>query len=151
MCAPLYFPIRIGFGYYTRKEKDMNIPSQLKYTSNDEWIKIDGKIGTMGITDYAQEQLSDIVFVEVVVSVDDEVSKGDSCATVESVKAASDVYMPVSGKIIEVNENLPGTPELINSDPYGAAWMVKIEISDPSELSELLDVAGYQKHIEEKG
>ena len=129
----------------------MNIPSQLKYTSNDEWIKIDGKIGTMGITDFAQEQLSDIVFVEVVVSADDEVSKGDSCATVESVKAAADVYMPVSGKVIEVNEDLPSTPELINSDPYGAAWMVKIEISDPSELSELLDAAGYQKHIEEKG
>lgn len=129
----------------------MNIPSQLKYTSNDEWIKIDGKIGTIGITDYAQEQLSDIVFVEVVVSVDDEVSKGDSCATVESVKAAADVYMPVSGKVIAVNEDLPATPELINSDAYEAAWMVKIEISDPSELSGLLDAAGYQKHIEEKG
>jgi glycine cleavage system H protein len=129
----------------------MNIPSQLKYTSNDEWIKIDGKIGTIGITDYAQEQLSDIVFVEVVVSVDDEVSKGDSCATVESVKAAADVYMPVSGKVIEVNEDLPATPELINSDAYGAAWMVKIEISDPSELSGLLDAAGYQKQIAEKG
>jgi glycine cleavage system H protein len=134
-----------------RKEKNMNIPSQLKYTSNDEWIKIDGKIGTIGITDYAQEQLSDIVFVEVVVSVDDEVSKGDSCATVESVKAAADVYMPVSGKVIEVNEDLSATPELINSDAYGAAWMVKIEFSDPSEFSGLLDAAGYQKHIEEKG
>ena len=129
----------------------MNIPSQLKYTSNDEWIKIDGKIGTIGITDYAQEQLSDIVFVEVVVSVDDEVSKGDSCATVESVKAAADVYMPVSGKVVAVNEDLPATPELINSDAYGAAWMVKIEISDPSELSGLLDAAGYLKHTEEKG
>jgi glycine cleavage system H protein len=129
----------------------MNIPNQLKYTSNDEWIKIDGKIGTIGITDYAQEQLSDIVFVEVVVSVDDEVSKGDSCATVESVKAAADVYMPVSGKVIAVNEDLPATPELINSDAYGAAWMVKIEISDPSELSGLLDAVGYQKHTEEKG
>ena len=129
----------------------MNIPSQLKYTSNDEWIKIDGNIGTIGITDYAQEQLSDIVFVEVVVSVDDEVKKGDNCATVESVKAAADVYMPVSGKVLEVNEDLPGTPELINSDAYGAAWMVKIEISDPGEFSGLLDAVGYQKHIEEKG
>ena len=129
----------------------MNIPNQLKYTSNDEWIKIEGKIGTIGVTDYAQEQLSDIVFVEVVVSVYDEVSKGDSCATVESVKAAADVYMPVSGKVIAVNEDLPAAPELINSDAYGAAWMVKIEISDPSEFSSLLDAAGYQKHIEEKG
>lgn len=129
----------------------MNIPTQLKYTANDEWIKVDGKIGTIGITDYAQEQLSDIVFVEVVVSVDDEVSKGDSCATVESVKAAADVYMPVSGKVIAVNEDLPAAPELINSDAYGSAWMVKIEISNLNELSGLLDAAGYKKHIEEKG
>jgi glycine cleavage system H protein len=129
----------------------MNIPNQLKYTSNDEWIKIDGNIGTIGITDYAQEQLSDIVFVEVVVSVGDQVSKGDSCATVESVKAAADVYMPLSGKVIEVNEDLAGTPEQINSDPYGAAWMVKIEISDPGEIAGLLDAVGYQKHIQEKG
>ncbi len=85
----------------------MNIPTQLKYTSNDEWIKVEGNIGTIGITDYAQEQLSDIVFVEVIVSVNDQVSKGDSCATVESVKAAADVYMPVSGTVLEVNEKLP--------------------------------------------
>ena len=129
----------------------MNVPTQLKYTSNDEWIKIDGNIGTVGITDYAQEQLSDIVFVEVVVSVDDEVSKGDSCATVESVKAAADVYMPVSGTVIAVNEDLPGTPELINSDAFGGAWMVRVKLSNPSELAGLLDAAGYQKHIEEKG
>lgn len=129
----------------------MNIPTKLKYTSNDEWIQIEGNTGTIGITDYAQEQLSDIVFVEVLVSVDDEVSKGDSCATVESVKAAADVYMPVSGKVIAVNEDLPGTPELINSDAYGAAWMVKVELTDPTEVESLLDAAGYQKHIDEKG
>lgn len=129
----------------------MEIPSNLKYTSNDEWIKIEGKVGTVGITDYAQEQLSDIVFVEVIVSVGDEVSKGDSCATVESVKAAADVYMPVSGKIIEINEDLSNTPELINSDPYGAAWMVKVELSNPAELDSLLDSDAYLKHIEEKG
>jgi len=129
----------------------MNIPTQLKYTSNDEWIKVEGNIGTIGITDYAQEQLSDIVFVEVIVSVNDQVSKGDSCATVESVKAAADVYMPVSGTVMEVNEKLPETPELINSDPYEAAWMVKVKLSNLAELNELLDVAGYQKHIEEKG
>lgn len=129
----------------------MNIPTQLKYTSNDEWIKVEGEIGTIGITDYAQEQLSDIVFVEVIVSENDEVNKGDSCATVESVKAAADVYMPVSGTVIAVNEKLPETPELINSDAYGAAWMVKVKLSKPSELDELLDAEGYQKHIEEKG
>jgi glycine cleavage system H protein len=129
----------------------MNIPNLLKYTTNDEWIKIDGNIGTIGITDYAQEQLSDIVFVEVVVSVEDVVKKGDGCATVESVKAAAHVYMPVSGKIIAVNEDLSGTPEMINSDAYGSAWMVKVELSDPAEVAGLLDAAGYQKHIEEKG
>lgn len=129
----------------------MNIPDQLKYTTNDEWIKIEGNVGTVGITDYAQEQLSDIVFVEIVVSVDDVVKKGDSCATVESVKAAADVYMPVSGKIIAVNEDLSATPEMINSDPYGGAWMVKVELSDPSEADNLLDAARYLKNIEEKG
>lgn len=129
----------------------MNIPTHLKYTSNDEWIKVEGNIGTIGITDYAQEQLSDIVFVEVIVTVDNPVSKGDSCATVESVKAAADVYMPVSGTVIEVNEKLPETPELINSDAYGAAWMVKVKLSNLAELDDLLDAAGYQKHIGEKG
>lgn len=128
----------------------MNIPSGFKYTSNDEWIKIDGNIGTVGITDYAQNQLSDIVFVEVVVSVGDKVKKGDTCATIESVKAAADVYMPASGKVVEVNESLPATPEAVNSDPYGAAWMVKVELSDPGELNQLLDAAGYEKHIQEK-
>ncbi len=128
----------------------MNIPSGFKYTSNDEWIKIDGNIGTVGITDYAQQQLSDIVFVEVVVSVGDAVKKGDTCATIESVKAAADVYMPASGKVIEVNESLPATPEAVNSDPYGAAWMVKVELSDPGEVKQLLDAADYEKHIQEK-
>jgi len=128
----------------------VNIPAQLKYTANDEWIKVEGNIGTVGITDYAQQQLSDIVFVEVLASKGDDVKKGDSCATVESVKAAADVYMPVSGKIIAVNEALSASPETINSDPYGEAWMVKLEISSPAELDSLLDAAGYEKHTQEK-
>jgi glycine cleavage system H protein len=128
----------------------MNIPTDLKYTPNDEWIRVEGAIGTVGITDYAQQQLSDIVFVEIVVSVGDTVKKGDTCATVESVKAAADVYMPVSGKIVAVNEALPDTPEVVNSDPYGAAWMVKVELSDPTELDHLMDAAGYEKHLAEK-
>ena len=127
----------------------MNIPGELKYTDNDEWIRVDGNIGVVGITDYAQDQLSDIVYVEVVVAEDEEVGQGDSCATVESVKAASDVYMPVSGKIVAVNDALADTPELINSDPYGEAWMVKVELSDPDELSELLDASAYRNKIEE--
>lgn len=128
----------------------MNIPTDLKYTPNDEWIRVEGNIGTVGITDYAQQQLSDIVFVEIVVSVGDEVKQGDTCATVESVKAAADVYMPVSGKIVAINEALPDSPEVVNSDPYGAAWMVKVELNDPSELDRLMDAAGYEKHLAEK-
>ncbi len=128
----------------------MNIPSNMKYTKNDEWIKVDGKTGTIGITDFAQNQLSDIVFVEIVVGVGDMVKKGDSAATLESVKAAADVYMPVGGKVIAINEALPDTPEKVNSDPYGEAWMVKIEVTDPAELNELLDAAGYEKVCAEK-
>ena len=120
----------------------MNVPSELKYTENEEWIKLEGKVGTVGITDHAQEQLSDIVFVEIVVAVGDEVKQGETCATLESVKAAADVYLPVSGKVVAINEALPDTPELVNRDPYGGAWMVKIELSDPGELGGLMDAAG---------
>jgi len=128
----------------------MNTPTDLKYTQNDEWMRVEGNVGTMGITDHAQEQLSDIVYIEIVAAVDETVSAGDTCATVESVKAAADVYMPVSGKVIEINEALPDAPETINSDPYGAAWMVKIELSDPSELEKLLDAAGYEAYVTSK-
>jgi len=128
----------------------MKIPTNLKYTTNDEWIQVEGKIGTVGITDYAQNQLSDIVFVEIVVAVGDNLAKGDSCATLESVKAAADVYMPVAGKVVAINEALPEKPETVNSDPFGEAWMVKIEISEPNELSELLDPVAYEKQLKEK-
>jgi glycine cleavage system H protein len=128
----------------------MNFPTDLKYTKNDEWVRVEGNTGTAGITDYAQNQLSDIVFVEVVVAVGDRVKAGDACATVESVKAAADVYMPVSGTIVEINEALPDAPETVNSDPYGAAWMVKVELSDPVELGGLLDASAYQVFVESK-
>jgi len=128
----------------------MNTPTDLKYTQNDEWIRVEGNVGTIGITDHAQEQLSDIVYVEVVAGVGEDVSAGDTCATVESVKAAADVYIPVSGKVVAINEDLPDTPEIINSDPYGAAWMVKIELSDPAELEKLLDAAGYEAYVASK-
>ena len=127
----------------------MNIPANLKYTVNDEWIFVEGSTGTVGITDFAQEQLSDIVFVEVIVAEGDAVRKGDTCATVESVKAAAEVYLPVSGKIVAVNEDLGNSPETVNKDPYGKAWMVKLELGDPAELNGLLDPAAYQKHCEE--
>jgi glycine cleavage system H protein len=128
----------------------MNVPSDLKYTSNDEWLKVDGEKGTVGITDYAQNQLSDIVYVEIVVSAGDVVKKGDSCATIESVKAAADVYLPVSGKIVAVNDDLPDKPETVNQDPYGGAWMVRVEISNPGELDGLMDATAYEKHLQEK-
>ena len=128
----------------------MNIPANLKYTPNDEWIKVEGKVGTIGISDFAQNQLSDIVYIEIVADEGDTIKKGDTCATLESVKAAADVFMPVSGKIVAVNENLPDKPELVNSDPYGEAWMVKVEIADPAELAGLLDAAAYEKHTQEK-
>lgn len=127
----------------------MNIPVDLKYTENDEWIKVDGNTAVMGITDYAQDQLSDVVFIEILVSEGDDVNAGDSCATVESVKAAADVYIPISGKITAVNEALADTPEIINSDPYDSAWMVKIELKDPGELSDLLNSDTYQAKIQD--
>jgi len=128
----------------------MNVPSELKFTKNDEWIRVEGNIGIMGITDHAQEQLSDIVYVEVVAAEGDDVSQGDTCATLESVKAAADVYFPVSGKVVAVNEALSDTPEKVNSDPYGEAWMVKIELSDPAELDALMDAAAYEATLQEK-
>ena len=128
----------------------MNIPTHLKYTKNDEWIRLEGQTGTVGITDYAQEQLSDIVFVEILAVEGETLNQGDACATVESVKAAADVYLPVSGKVLTVNEALAEKPETLNSDPYGEAWLVKIEVTDPGELDGLMDAAAYEALIASK-
>jgi glycine cleavage system H protein len=127
----------------------MNIPTDLKYTKNDEWVRVEGNIGTVGITDHAQEQLSDIVFVEIVLAEGDTASQGNTAAAVESVKAAADVYLPVSGKVVAVNESLPDAPETVNSDPYGEAWMVKVELTNPGELDGLLDAAAYEAKVKE--
>lgn len=127
----------------------MNIPSNLKYTKNDEWILVDGNQGTIGITDFAQDQLSDIVFVECLVSVGESISKGQPIATLESVKAAAEVYAPVSGKVTAINNSLPDTPEKVNSDPYGEAWMVKIELLNPAELNDLMDAGAYEAKTQE--
>jgi glycine cleavage system H protein len=128
----------------------MDFPSDLKYTENDEWIRVEGDTGTVGISDYAQDQLSDVVYVEVTAAVGDEVAKGETFGLVESVKAAADVYMPITGTIIEVNEALVDTPELVNSDPYGEAWMVKFELTDSSQLDELLDSEAYKQSVEKR-
>jgi glycine cleavage system H protein len=122
----------------------MKAPADLKYTKNDEWIRVKDNIGVIGITDYAQDQLSDVVFVEIVAFEGDELDQGETCAVVESVKAAADIYMPVSGKIADINETLVDSPELVNEDPYGEAWMLKIELTDPSELEDLMDAEAYK-------
>lgn len=127
----------------------MNIPGELKYTNTDEWVKVEGNVATIGVTDHAQNQLSDVVFVEITVGVGDKIAKKSTIATVESVKAAADVNLPVSGKVIAVNEDLPQTPELVNSDPYGKAWLIKVEMDNPAELASLMDAAGYEKHAQE--
>ncbi len=125
------------------------VPKELKYSSEHEWIKVENGTGTVGITFYAQEQLGDVVFVELP-EVGKEVSKMEAVAVVESVKAASDVYTPVSGKIVEVNEELNDFPNLINEDPYGKGWIFKIELRDPKELDELLSAEEYEKLIKEE-
>ncbi len=131
-------------------EEIMNIPEELKYSQNDEWIREQGNEGTVGISDYAQEQLSDIVYVEIIAEVGSQIQKGEICATIESVKAAADVYAPVTGRVIAVNEELPDAPETINTDPYGSAWMIKIQLSDHSELNLLMDSNQYQSKLQEK-
>ena len=126
----------------------MNIPENLKYTESNEWVNLEGKTGTIGISDFAQDQLSDIVFAEIIVNEGDTVKKGDTIATIESVKAAADVYSPVTGNVVSANEDLSGSPEVINTDPYGVAWIIKIELSDPAEVNALLDAVAYDKLIQ---
>jgi glycine cleavage system H protein len=127
----------------------MNFPTDLRYTSSDEWVKVDGKTASIGVTDYAQNQLSDIVYVEIRVEVGDVIKKNSPGATLESVKAAADVNIPVSGKVVAINDGLSSTPEKVNSEPYGA-WMIKLELTDPGELNSLMDAGAYQKYCEER-
>lgn len=122
----------------------MNTPADLQYTKNDEWVRVEGDIAIIGITDYAQDQLSDIVFVEIVALEGDSLEKGETCAVIESVKAAADVYMPVDGEIIAANEALMDSPELVNEDPFGEAWLLKIKMSDTSQLDDLMDADKYK-------
>ena len=128
----------------------MKIQANLKYANSDEWVSVDGKIATVGVSDYAQEQLSDIVFVEVTPAVGEQIKKNSTVATVESVKAAADVLSPVSGKVITVNEALSATPEKVNTDPFGEAWLLKIELSDPAELNNLMDAKAYEKYCSDR-
>jgi glycine cleavage system H protein len=122
---------------------DMNIPAELKYTKDHEWVKIDGDVAIVGITEFAQSELGDIVYVEIE-TIGETLDQEEVFGSVEAVKTVSDLFMPVSGEILEFNEALEGNPELVNSDPYGEGWMIKVKLTDASQYDELLDAAAYE-------
>lgn len=124
----------------------MNTPSELKYTKDHEWVKIEGNIATIGITDFAQGELGDIVYVDVD-TVDDDINGGDVFGSVEAVKTVSDLFLPISGKVIEFNAALEDQPELLNTEPYGNGWIIKLEIAEGADQSELLSAEEYQEII----
>lgn len=124
----------------------MSYPENYKYTKEHEWVHAEGGLGTVGITDHAQHELGDIVFVDLP-KVGVQLTKGESLGSVESVKAVSDIYSPVTGEVTEVNELLTASPEKLNEDPHGAAWLVKVKLSDPNEINNLLALADYQSYI----
>lgn len=127
----------------------MNFPSDLKYAKSDEWIRVDGDTATVGVSDFAQSELSDVVYVDMPAP-GDAFDAGQSFGSVESVKAASEIYLPVAGSVTAVNEALASKPELINQDPYGEGWIVKIKITDPANLAGLMDAAAYEKFCAER-
>lgn len=124
----------------------MSIPANLKYTKEHEWVSIEGDVATVGITDFAQGELGDIVFVEIE-TVGQQVAKDAVFGTVEAVKTVSDLFMPLSGEVIEKNEGLDNAPEAVNTDPYGAGWMIRIKLSNPAEANELMSADAYKQHI----
>ncbi|MFC2096124.1 glycine cleavage system protein GcvH [Bacteroidota bacterium] len=125
----------------------MNIPENLKYTKDHEWIRVEGDEAVVGITDYAQGELGDIVFLEIETE-GEELAKEEVFGTIEAVKTVSDMFMPIGGEVLEVNEKLEETPEVVNQDPYGDGWLIKIKIADTAELDELLDAAAYKALLE---
>jgi len=126
----------------------MNVPEELKYTKDHEWVRADGEILTIGITDFAQSELGDLVFIDISTE-GESLSHGEVFGSVEAVKTVSDLYMPVSGEVLEVNSNLDSAPETVNSDPYGDGWMVKIKLSDLSEINDLLSADDYKSLVGE--
>lgn len=124
----------------------MNFPADLKYSKEHEWVRVEGNTGTIGITDFAQKELGDIVYVDIN-TIGDTVAKNEVFGTVEAVKTVSDLFMPVGGKVVEQNASLNDAPESVNKDPYQSGWMVKIEFTDASELESLMDAEAYKKHV----
>lgn len=124
----------------------MKIPENLKYTNDHEWVRVEGNIGILGVTEYAQGELGDVVFLDIDPDLK-EITKGNSLGTIEAVKTVSDIFAPFSGKVVEINKKLSESPELVNSDPYGEGWMIKAEISNPEDLSDLLDANAYKSLI----
>ena len=124
----------------------MNIPENVKYTKDHEWVKVEGKIGTIGITDYAQGELGDVVFVDIDNDLS-EVTKGETFGTIEAVKTVSDLFAPFSGKVTEINQALADSPELVNTDPFGNGWMIKAELKNPGDLDDLLDAKAYKELV----
>ena len=124
----------------------MSIPNNLKYTKEHEWVLVEGSVGTIGVTDYAQGELGDVVYVDIDPALS-EIKKGESIGTIEAVKTVSDIFAPFSGKVVELNNEIKDTPELVNSDPYGKGWMIKVEISNAADLADLLDASAYQALI----
>ncbi len=124
----------------------MNVPAELKYTEDHEWAKIEGDVATVGITDYAQGELGDVVFVELP-EVGTTIEKGDTFGTIEAVKAVADLFAPLSGEVIEVNEKLGSEPETVNKDPYGEGWMIKVKLSNPAEADDLMNADQYKEKI----
>jgi glycine cleavage system H protein len=120
----------------------MNIPADLRYTSDHEWIRLTGKTAVVGITEFAQGELGDIVFVEIE-TVGNHIDKGSTFGTIEAVKTVSDLFMPVSGKVTDLNERINDSPDLINKDPYGEGWLIKMEVDDPAQINELMDARAY--------
>ena len=124
----------------------MSIPNNLKYTKEHEWVLVVGNIGTIGVTEYAQGELGDVVYVDIDPSLS-EVKRGESIGTIEAVKTVSDIFAPYTGKVVEINAEIKDSPEVVNSDPYGKGWMIKVEISDNAELTDLLDASAYKALI----
>jgi glycine cleavage system H protein len=124
----------------------MNVPAELHYTKDHEWIKVEGNTGTIGITDYAQSELGDIVFVDINPGLE-EIKMSESFGTIEAVKTVSELYAPVDGKVIEINPKLQDEPQLVNSDPYGEGWLIKIELTSPDQVNQLLDAEAYKNQI----